>query len=309
MPKRNWRRNVTPWRVVFVLAGLAFFTALVFLSAPTPREYLAQSASSGAEEACAYEQARNAAENAARAYDEARQRRSGVRERQIEAEAAARRAENAKQCEERARNRADLDAQWRAAFAAENAYSMNEKLRWLGIVEIGLLIATVTAAFMAVFDAREHSKRELRAYVKAHLSEREIVVGKPIRMIFSMTNYGQTPVFKAAAVTQILVRANGWLWESEEQKLPTENRPEFVIHPGEDVEVEGFLVNNAEKPPLEQTHYNGIRDGHASIFARIIIWYDDAFGDSHETELRFALTGPEFRTMKPISARTGNRAT
>lgn len=175
--------------------AVASIALLYWLSAPPPHDYEARSDSSAAERACAYEGARDAAEEAARAQDQARVSGSNTRRTQVEVGAAQRRADNAQKCEERARNRADLDAQWRAAYAAERSYLLGLRLRLLALVEIVLLVATVGAAFMAIVHQREIGRRELRAYVginRKGFMNRD-PSDKKFSFVFGMQNTGQTP--------------------------------------------------------------------------------------------------------------------
>lgn len=180
--------------IAFVFASAV--SALVWLSWPEPHTYVTGEASRAAEDACAYEEASRAAANAANAYERARQTGAGARRRQIEADAAQRRAQGAKECEERARNRADLDAQWRSAYATENTYAITNKLRWLAIAEIALLVAAVLAAWMAIFDSRQHAERELRAYMGVDTAQLvKIDVDGVVTAQLRFKNYGQTPAY------------------------------------------------------------------------------------------------------------------
>lgn len=148
------------WGIVASVC-VALLAFLIWSSESRRAPYVLGSASAGAEQACGYEQARQAASEAADAYDNARQSGVGVSRRRIEADTAERRAQNAHECEERARDRADLDAQWRSAYAAENTYDITQKLRWLAIAELALLIMAVAAAWKAIFDSSAHAERDL----------------------------------------------------------------------------------------------------------------------------------------------------
>ena len=272
-------RPNAPLRWSIILGGVALIVAvLVWLSAPNPQRYLAGAASQSVERACGYDQARRSAEQAAQAYDRARIDRAPTRAREVEANAAARRAEDAKQCEERARNRADLDAQWRSAFAAENTFDAAQKLRFLAIFEIALLVATVAAAFMALFDARKHSERELRAYMcdtNPHIIEHVsngAVFGREFALHWK--NTGATPARRSHTQTTVI--------SVEKDKPYGPEKIDFaeakLINPGS---VTGI---GPSETSLAKT---GINSAYAKLMAgthRVYVWswieYRDIFADT-----------------------------
>jgi len=283
-----WRSHpALRWTIALAIVAIAF-AVLLRLSAPEQHVYEARSASDVAELACAYDQHRDAANRAADAYNRARIRGTGIAASRIEADATEHRAQSAQQCEERARNRADLDAQWRAAYAAENAYGMARKSRMLAIVEIGLLLLTVTVAFLAVLDARRHAERELRAYIKVELRGiTENVLHMPHHPDLVIINKGQTPAHDLTFECWWEVRP----WPLSENAIfkgdpPEQDLEKIVLHSGDEHPIEPFNTRDAVRHAAVET-------SGANPLQRMLIFglvsYRDAFSKSRETQFCFVV--------------------
>lgn len=124
---------------------------------------------------CGYEEASQAARNARERRDRASYRRSGVSRARDDhrVEAAEKEQQNARDCEERLHDAADLEAQWAAATAAQNSSNIAlSQWRW-AYLEFAALVITIGAAIWAAWatqeanaQARKHFEEERRPWIK-----------------------------------------------------------------------------------------------------------------------------------------------
>ncbi len=219
----------------------------------------------------------------------------------------------------------DGTAQWLMALAAFASVGVSI---WAVALLRGTLKATkdaltkadkATAAANRAADAAvaanegfaEASKRELRAYLKVDSSNGVVEPDKPAWFEFVIKNYGKTPANNVAASATVVVRTKPWSWENEDIPDPSGLKPELVLHPEDPFNLIGRMRDDAGKPlDLPQHAFDALKDDLACVYVRVLIYYDDVFGDPHETELRFEFSGSEcFELNRPRLAWSGNRAT
>lgn len=184
----------------------------------------------------------------------------------------------------------------------------------LGLTGVGVLLLwwTLEATQEAVRETAranhafsEHSKRELRAYVRicsAH-EGRVVETGKPISFPFECRNYGKTPAFDFSTRSAVVVRAKDWKWAAVIES--SGEAPAHVLHPDETFHV--FKETDEILPPAT---FQAIMDDTMCVFASITATYRDAFGDIHETEEFFEFSGPQcFEKNYARNGRWGSKAT
>lgn len=152
MSQGHWRPIAAIGGVVLLL--LAAGAVWAFLTQPTLEAPLARPAINLAE--CGYEEARQSTRDARQRRDSASPRRSERARRRDDhrVEAAEQEQANARECEERLHERADLEAQWAAATAAKNAANVAvSQWRW-AYIEFAALLFTLGAAAWAAWETR-----------------------------------------------------------------------------------------------------------------------------------------------------------
>lgn len=118
---------------------------------------------------CGYEEARQAARDARQRRDNAPYGRSEFRlGRDVHrVEAAEQEQANARECEERLHEAADLDAQWAAATASRNAANIAySQWRW-AFLEFSALVLTIGAAAWAAWETRRSADIAREAFEEA----------------------------------------------------------------------------------------------------------------------------------------------
>ncbi len=77
-----------------------------------------------------------------------------------------------------------------------------------------------------------------------------------------------------------------------------------MIHPGDNL-----VVSEESDNPLPQATYDHLRADRSAVFFSGVVFYDDVFGDRHETHFRYEFSGEEcFRTGKLRISKEGNDA-
>lgn len=218
---------------------------------------------------------------------------------------------------------ADLCEQQRQAQAAEDSVQWLAFQTKLGIGGFGAVVLSLIftgwaavaagraakAAEAGVAVASESARRQLRAYIAVENGEGGIVrAGQKICLPLTLRNHGQTPALRTAMVARILVRGLPFRLEQEvgelgERVLPHE-RPAAVIHPRTDARV----IEEMDEP-LPDALFKRIEVDEAAVFFSGTIFYEDVFGERHETHFRFEFSGAEcFRSGKMRISAQGNDA-
>jgi hypothetical protein len=161
MPRGSWSLKLAIGGVtaaIFVAA--AWFAFVRHDEAPMPGE--APLAAEIETPECGYVEANERAHEARAAERDPKNRRTPTRRRQVanEAQAAQSRAEDARQCEERARDIWDLRAQWHSAVAARNVVSMAKAQLNASLIEIILLVAAIVVGVVTVLETREAAEAQ-----------------------------------------------------------------------------------------------------------------------------------------------------
>jgi hypothetical protein len=177
---------------------------------------------------------------------------------------------------------------------------------WVAVATLALVAATIALAAPAwrtVRDAREHSERELRAYVSiesARITINELTKTWESRV--AIRNAGKTPA-KNLQVLGVLQVVKGWPIEAKlkpiDERDTQANASRFSFGPGSG-------RTKIDKPELEgayalmfEVDVAGMREGtwdnpaRQTFVAHGKIYYDDVFGHQRVTEYRYYVGGIE----------------
>lgn len=202
-------------------------------------------------------------------------------------------------CKDRKDNRdSDLCAQWKAADAATNAAQYAFWTLLISAIGTGLLVWTL-------WETRQSSRRELRAYVKLVIPDTEVIItaDTPVVIKLEMLNYGHTPALNCTFQHSCVIQSSDWQWPPSVSPVRAKNIG-VTLHRDEPITSEirsSFEINSKM--------ISNVQDGHSTIFARAAYFYDDVFGKSHFSQMSFEITNVELGTKRIRVARIGNIST
>jgi hypothetical protein len=202
-------------------------------------------------------------------------------------------------CEDRNDNRnSDLCAQWKAADAASDAAQYSLLALLISTVGTGLLVWTL-------WETRQTSRRELRAYVKlvVHDQSIDLTAGKPIKINLTVLNYGHTPALNASFQNACGVAEQTWKWEGDQ--TATRNK-DIAITLHRDAPAICIIQSAFD---LTSEMIDDIKNGGCNIFARGTYFYDDVFGSSHFTQISLEVRDIDINAKRIRIAPNGNIST
>jgi hypothetical protein len=202
-------------------------------------------------------------------------------------------------CQDRKDKRnSDLCAQWKAADAARDSADFAFWTLLISTFGTGLLIWTL-------WETRETSRRELRAYVKFSIPDQglDLVAGKPIKIKLEIVNYGHTPAVKASFQHACGIGEPEWKWSADQTAIRN-NDVSITLHRDSPVicEIQSHFMLSSEA-------LQSISAGKSTIFARGTYFYDDVFGRKHITQVSLEIRDIEIRTNRVRMSPTGNIST
>lgn len=257
----------------------------------------------------------------------------GKREKEIEPDW------NSLKCSEaKSHDEADLCEQRRMSKAAEQTVFLNKIQIVVGIVGFAFVIwnlwyvrkATLAAiaaaeisdksaeaaikgaaaAEVAVAVAQDTARRQLRAYIAVEPMGGDVVIDEPINIPIRLKNYGQTPARNCCSASNAMVRKLPYSLQAQRDEsgpiLPTdEAAPKHILQPG-DV----LVVYCRMDIPLPAVTHDHLKADRAAVFCSGVVYYEDVFGEPHETHFRYEFSGDEcFKTGRLRMSREGNDAT
>jgi hypothetical protein len=198
------------------------------------------------------------------------------------------RLELAGACEERARSRSDLAAQWYNAVAARNMASLTEGQRYFALAEIFALLATVFAALAALWDSRRHAEVSLRAYLSVKSDDvvlQPLVAGKAVRYKVTLVNTGQTPARKVVTLHTETVRSLPLARDAFAADMPENPPARMNLGAGSEL----YLTKG--DAIIDQTDIDLIKAKRAALFVFGLVTYEDVFGRQHRMTFRLKHDG------------------
>lgn len=222
----------------------------------------------------------------------------------------------------------DLCAQWKAADAAQESAKWTRRSFWIGLAGTGIGGLTLFAAIAAAFYARDAAKhagaavtqaenatkaandtvdvtrdigaRQLRAYLTVR-AYTVVVNNAHVEVKIVGQNTGQTPALNVTTWTVVALQLppfdEDWL---NEPRYPTSKSD---IGSGGDLAMDVYGPNNPTENLIAR-----LRSGVIGCWVYGWVWYEDIFGEKHETMFRFVLlTERDHFVLRP--AETGNKLT
>lgn len=176
---------------------------------------------------------------------------------------------------------------------------------WIAAGTIIIAIFTIVLGIGTVFivrDGREHSRRELRAYVTASPVMIHFTDERPWSYRVSVRNCGQTPAYKLE------------VWARVGPK-PYPVRPDEVFSNGKP-EARVTLAHNIDNFGVGEAFSRGLNSDERAALLRgtlgVYIWgeavYYDIFGDFHRTPFRYVYGGKFVGTEEMEMCAEGNDA-
>ena len=192
----------------------------------------------------------------------------------------------------------DLCAQWKAADAATDAAQYALWTLLMSAVGTALLVWTL-------WETREASRRELRAYVKFSVPDQamDLAVGKPVVIKLQILNYGHTPACNASFQHACGISEPDWMW-STDHSAKRNKGVAITLH--RDAPVIGEIQSQFS---LTKEAIESVQNGKATIFARGTYFYDDVFGRPHVSQVSLEIRGIEMGNNRVRLAPTGNFST
>lgn len=171
--------------------------------------------------------------------------------------------------------------------------------------------ATTLAAEKSVLVTREIGMAQARPYLGFEIATGDVVIGKPIVFVVNIKNHGTSPAFNIFAASAVVIRDLDWKWDEGDIPEVEGDAPSHYLHPNG-----SYTVNLDINPstPLDGKIEAEIRAGQRCIFARVTVYFRDAFTAPEEpmrrASLHFEFSGEQcFVSKAPRMSHDGNYGT
>ena len=210
-------------------------------------------------------------------------------------------ASERREAESRKHDARDLDAQIRAAKAAEEQVSPAWLAAILSFIGTILIVWTLCLTRQANKIARDTANRQLRAYVGASIEEpffgRD---GRLARIRLNIFNSGATPAYRCrhfGDVTFMTEPEMEAFLQGESEKTARGRTLDVTLQPGRDLD--GDMRPSEDHHHLRFDTIPLFIGGDRKIFAYGWVCYDDAFGTPRETCFCYWMQEIEFPPQVP----------